>query len=74
MIKPTSFQLDKTEAIDFSRTFFWLDDELFDSEKNTLRQHQKYDSWIEINLKKNPNQLLDLTRKALLEDRNFGRG
>lgn len=71
MIKPTNFQLDKTEAIDFNKRFFWLDDELFDSEKNTLRQHQKYDSWIEINLKENPNQLLDLTRKALLKSINF---
>ena len=66
MIKPTNFQLDKTEAIDFSKRFFWLDDELFDSEKNTLRQHNKYDSWLEINLIKNPNQLLYLINHKLI--------
>src|SRR3989344_7759766 len=45
-IMPTSFRLDKTEAIDFSKRFFWLDDELFASEVNTLREHDRYDSWI----------------------------
>ncbi len=64
-IKPTSFQLDKTEAIDFSRRFFWLDDDLFASEANTLREHDKYDSWIEVNLIRNPNQLLDLIKNKL---------
>ena len=59
-IKPTSFRIDKTEAIDFSKEFFWLDDDLFASEKNTLREHNQYNSWIEVNLIENPNQLLDL--------------
>lgn len=64
-IKPTSFDLDKTEAIDFSRNFFWLDDELFDSEKNTLKKHSVYDSWIELDLMRNPNQLLYLINSKL---------
>jgi len=59
-IKSTDFRLDKTEAIDFTKRFFWLDDDLFTSEKNTLREHNQYDSWIEVNLIENPNQLLDL--------------
>lgn len=59
-IKPTNFRLDKTEAIDFGKRFFWLDDDLFASEANTLREHNQYDSWVEVNLIKNPNQLLDL--------------
>lgn len=59
-IKPTTFQVDKTEAIDFSKSFFWLDDDLFASEKNTLLEHNQYDSWVEVNLIKNPDQLLDL--------------
>ncbi len=65
-IKSTSFDLDKTEAIDFSKNFFWLDDELFDSEKNTLRKHNVYDSWIELNLIRNPNQLLYLVNSKLI--------
>lgn len=64
-IKPTQFDLDKTEAIDFSKEFFWLDDELFDSEKNTLRKHGVYDSWIELDLIKNPDQLNDLVNYKL---------
>lgn len=59
-IKPTTFQVDKTEAIDFNNKFFWLDDDLFTSEKNTLREHNQFDSWVEINLIQNPDQLLDL--------------
>jgi len=56
-IMPTSFIIDKTEAIDFNKRFFWLDDEIFASEENALKQRDKYDSWIEVNLIKNPNQL-----------------
>ncbi len=64
-IQPTSFRLDKTEAIDFYKGFFWLDDEIFASEKNTLNEHNKFDSWIEINLISNPNQLLNLINSKL---------
>jgi len=64
-IKPTDFQIDKTEAIDFSRKFFWLDNELFASEENTLKKLGKYDSWIEVDLIKNPNQLAYLINNKL---------
>lgn len=64
-IKPTNFQVDKTEAIDFNKRFFWLDNEIFESEKTTLIKYGKYDSWIEVNLIKNPNQLLHLIRNRL---------
>lgn len=64
-IKATSFRLDKTEAIDFSKDFFLIDNELFDSEKNMLRKYNSYDSWIELDLIKNPDQLLDLVNSKL---------
>lgn len=64
-IRSTRFDLDKTEAIDFSKEFFWLDDELFDSEKNTLKKNNAYDSWIELNLIQNPDQLIDLVNSKL---------
>lgn len=64
-IKPTNYSLDKTEAIDFSESFFWLDDELFDSEKNTLAKHAEFRSWIEVNLIRNPHQLLHLMYSRL---------
>lgn len=64
-IKPTNFGIDKTEAIDFKKDFFWFDDDLFDSEKRVLVGHGKYNSWIEINLIKNPDQLHDLINSML---------
>ena len=64
-IKPTNFQVDKTEAIDFNKRFFWLDNEIFESEKTALIKYDKYDSWIEVDLIKNPNQLLHLMRNRL---------
>ena len=64
-IKPTIFELDKTEAIDFGKSFFWLDDELFASEKNILDKHDKYNSWIKMNLVENPDQLLHLMNHKL---------
>ena len=64
-IKPTNFQVDKTEAIDFNKRFFWLDNEIFESEKTTLIKNGKYDSWIEVDLIKDPNQLLHLIRNRL---------
>ncbi|KKR60722.1 MAG: ATP-dependent RNA helicase, ATP-dependent RNA helicase DeaD, partial [Microgenomates group bacterium GW2011_GWC1_40_35] len=65
-IKPTNFRIDKTEAIDFTRKFFWLDDDIFASEANTLKQHDNYDSWIVVNLIENPDQLLHLINHKLL--------
>lgn len=64
-IKTTSFRLDKTEAIDFNKAFFWLDNELFDSEKNVLREHHNYDSWIKVDLIQAPDQLLSLMKNRL---------
>ena len=64
-VKPTTFNLDKTEAIDFSKDFFWLESELFDSEKNALKKHNKLNSWIELDLIKFPNQLMTLTNGSL---------
>ena len=65
-IKPTIFSLDKTEAIDFKNKFYWLDDEIFASEKNTLIRHDKYNSWIQVNLMENPNQLAQLMNGSFL--------
>lgn len=64
-IRPTNFLVDKTEAIDFNKRFFWLDNEIFESEKTTLIKNGKFDSWIEVNLIKEPNQLLHLIRNRL---------
>lgn len=62
-VKPTTFDRLKTEAIDFNSDFLWVDDYLFDSEIKELEKHGVANSWIKVDLKNNPNQLLDITTK-----------
>ena len=56
-IKPTNWNILKTETIDFSKPFLWFEDDLFDEEKEVLKQHNCFESWIEINLTKDEDQL-----------------
>ncbi len=49
-IKPTNWTTLKTEAIDFSSDFIWLDDNPFVSEINTLAAHFANDKLIIVNL------------------------
>lgn len=56
-IKPTSWDLAKTRAIDFSEPFLWFDDDLFFEEKQSLIEHNVLDNWIQVDLSKNPDQL-----------------
>ncbi|NCU41776.1 MAG: hypothetical protein EOM19_03570 [Candidatus Moranbacteria bacterium] len=58
-IKPTTFNLWKTEGIDFSQDSLWLDDYAFDGEKNVLKDHQALQNLILINLKSRPDHLLE---------------
>jgi hypothetical protein len=57
MIKPTTWDLAKTDAIEFSRPFLWFDDNCFDFEKRILQQNGLIDNWIEVDLRKTPHQL-----------------
>lgn len=56
-IRPTDWTTWKTEAIDFTQPFFWLDDDVFEAEERDLRQHAVYDSWINIDLAQDEHQL-----------------
>jgi len=56
-IKPTDWQTWKTEAIDFSSDFLWFDDQVFEEEIRVLELNNKYNSWIQLDLSKDPNQL-----------------
>lgn len=56
-IKPTTWDLAKTRAINFDRPFLWFDDDLFYEEKQTLLKHNALDSWIEVDLAKDPDHL-----------------
>ena len=59
-IQSTKWRLWKTEAIDFSKDFLWLDDTQFEGEQNALAEKGALEKFILIDLKANPNQLLDI--------------
>jgi len=56
-IQPTNWDMLKTEAIDFSKPFLWFDDDVFEEEKKILKLNNCFDSWVEVDLGKNENQL-----------------
>lgn len=58
-IKPTNWDTWKTDAIDFSKNFLWFDDQVFEEEIRVLKLHNKFNSWVQIDLSKNQNQLKD---------------
>lgn len=39
IVKPTDFEVLKTDGIDFSKPFVWFDDNLFQSEQKVLEEH-----------------------------------
>lgn len=56
-IKPTSWPIVKTQAIDFSRPFLWFDDQLGYVDKQTLIEHDSLDNVILVDLKTCPDAL-----------------
>jgi len=56
-IKPTNWDILKTDGINFSQPFLWFDDDAFKEEREILSQHGCLSSWVEINLAKDENQL-----------------
>ena len=56
-IKPTTWDLAKTRAINYDEPFLWFDDDLFYEEKQTLTKQGVLDNWIEVDLAKDPDQL-----------------
>lgn len=59
-IKPTNWQTLKTEAIDFSKDFIWLDDYLMESEASVLKENNAIEKIIIVDLKDNINKLNDI--------------
>lgn len=57
-LKPTTWSLMKTEAIDFSQPFLWYDDNCFSGERIVLKENNAFDSWIEVNTRKHPDQMV----------------
>lgn len=56
-IKPTSWEIAKTKAIDFNKPFLWFDDDLFYEERQELLKRDVLDNWIEVDLSKYPDHL-----------------
>lgn len=56
-IKPSVWNEMKTDGINFSEKFIWLDDDLWQDELKALERHNATDNFILIDLKKNPDQL-----------------
>lgn len=56
-VKPTQWEIAKTEAIDFSGPFLWFDDDLYPEEKEDLEKNNAMTGWVEVDLAKYPEQL-----------------
>lgn len=54
---PTDWNALKTEAIDFSKEFRWLDDYIFEAEKEILRKNNCLEKFIQIDLIRYPDKL-----------------
>ena len=63
-VRPTVWNTLKTEGIDFSFGFFWIDDYVFEAEKKVLRENGCLDALILVNLD-NMNSLQDITRRIV---------
>jgi hypothetical protein len=68
--KPTIWSLKKTEAIDFSKPFLWYDDDCYSEEQKILKEHDVFNSWIEVNLAKYQDQLVHEIKllKSIIEE------
>lgn len=51
MIKPTDWEVMKTEAIDMDSDFVWFDDSLFETERRTLEAYHVLDGFYRMNPK-----------------------
>ena len=56
-IKPTNFNVLKTDAIDFEDDFLWFDDFLLQSEIDVLDNKGKLSSWIQVDTYRNFDDL-----------------
>lgn len=57
-VKPTRWDNNKTDAINFSEPFIWFDDELYSEEKERLQEEGKLSSHHLIDLSKDQDHLL----------------
>ena len=65
-IRPTRWDVLKSEAIEMSEDFLWFDDVLSCGDRKALESKGKLDSYIEVNLDENPNILRDFIEKPAI--------
>jgi hypothetical protein len=70
--KPTVWSLKKTDAIDFTKPFFWYDDDCYSEERKVLMENNALNSWIEVDLRKYPDQMVHEIKllKSVIEEAN----
>jgi hypothetical protein len=59
-VQPTTFDVLKTDAIDFDHEFIWVDDSPLATEVQLLRDQGRLDSWKQVNTYKDPQGLVQL--------------
>ena len=66
-VKPTVWDSMKPEVIDFDSDFYWVDDYIFNTEKDILCNHNCYDRLFLVNLN-NQGELLNIIEKLKKQD------
>ena len=64
-IKPTTWNILKTDAINMDEDFLWFDDTLSWGEEKALKDNNKLTSHVKVNLDDKPNFLLDFIEKKI---------
>jgi len=64
-IKPTTWDMMKTEGIDWSQDFIWFDNDISAFEWERIEQGSENQQAIEVNLKTNPRQLIEIVADVL---------
>lgn len=56
-VTENDWDIAKTEAIDFTKPFIWIDDDCYPEEYDELIRHGVFTSWVKIDLAKDLDQL-----------------
>jgi hypothetical protein len=67
LVQPTTWTCCKAEAIDFTSSFFWVDDNPTPNALQVLAKHGCQDRWIKVRVDQDPGDLLRV--RQILEQR-----
>lgn len=65
-IKPTIWDTMKTQGIDWSKDFIWVDNDIMIAERKLFESAKPEQQIIEVNLILNPKQLLEIARDIII--------